>query len=68
MGKVLIIKKEQEKEQDKDKQDQNQQDQQNQDQQQQPPQQQENQMSKENGKFTPEMLDIYGSYADGYDK
>lgn len=25
-------------------------------------------IKKENGKFTPEMLDIYGSYADGYDK
>ena len=25
-------------------------------------------IKKDNGKFTPEMLDIYGSYADGYDK
>jgi tRNA1(Val) A37 N6-methylase TrmN6 len=25
-------------------------------------------IKKENGKFTPEMLEIYGSYADGYDK
>ena len=25
-------------------------------------------INKDNGKFTPEMLDIYGSYADGYDK
>ncbi|MDE6768026.1 MAG: methyltransferase, partial [Eubacterium sp.] len=25
-------------------------------------------IKKENGKFTEEMLDIYGSYADGYDK
>ena len=25
-------------------------------------------IKKENGKFTDEMLEIYGSYADGYDK
>ena len=25
-------------------------------------------IKKDNGKFTPEMLDIYGSYADGFDK
>ena len=26
------------------------------------------QIKKENGKFTREMLAVYGSYADGYDK
>ena len=26
------------------------------------------QIKKENGKFTQEMLAVYGSYADGYDK
>ena len=25
-------------------------------------------IKKENGRFTQEMLDIYGSYADGYDR